>query len=285
MSRPTSLVASCAWLAAVAIACSDSMSPPAAPSPTAPPTPIAPPAVVNTPPAIKSVTSSSPRVEADEQLVLTAFVEDAEAPIDQFKYEWSASPAAGSFTALNGPQAAWTAPRGQPTPAVYDLTVKVVETYLDNGTSRQNEVTSAPISVHYNDSPRELSELGTDFLVNRFANYGMSAAETVANFSDSCPGKSAEREDVENNRKFFQILSGSFTPSSHTFNEDRTRGTVSGACVFEDVVKATGQKQRVTGVCTLTAVYESWRWFLCDSGFAGTGTTPLSVRYRVPGAR
>jgi hypothetical protein len=41
----------------------------------------------------------------------------------------------------------------------------------------------------------------------------------------------------------------------------------------------------VSGICTLTAVYEDWRWFLCSSHFKGLDISLLgSSRFRVPGA-
>ena len=145
---------------------------------------------------------------------------------------------------------------------------------------------SASVQVHYNDSVAELTSLGKDFLENKFGNYNVSPQECVSNFSDSCRGKADELADITANRQNFQILSATYSVDSITLNSDKTFATVVGPCVFIDIIKASGAKERVSAICTLTAVYENFRWFLCESHAAPGpgGTTPLSLlRGRVPG--
>jgi hypothetical protein len=255
---------------------SGSGGPEPTPTPTPTPTPGPPPPPANAPPTITSLTSSSSRVEADETVDFSADVQDAETPVDQLTYEWSAAPMGGTFRG-SGRKVTWQAPHLQPTPAVYTITLTVTEKDL--------KVTSS-VQVHYNDSYREVTRLGTDFLVDKFGNYNISPQECVSNFSDSCPGKREELSQIQGNRQNFQILSATFSPDTITLNADKTSGTVSGPCVFQDIVKATGRRERVSGICTLTTVYENWQWYLCDSHFTGTGTTPLSLlKFRVPGVR
>src|SRR6267142_1196909 len=87
-----------------------------------PTTPTAPRQIVSTPPVdttppkpneapvISSLATSSPRVEADGQVTVTAVVQDAETPIDQLAYQWSAAPVNGEFSGA-GREVRWRAPR------------------------------------------------------------------------------------------------------------------------------------------------------------------------------
>jgi hypothetical protein len=81
-------------------------------------------------------------------------------------------------------------------------------------------------------------------------------------------------------------LFATFSVSSITFDSGKRLSTVVGPCVFVDIVKESGVKEQVSAICTLTGVYENFKWFLCDSTAAPGpgGTTPLSMlRGRVPG--
>jgi hypothetical protein len=231
----------------------------------------------------------SSRVDADEAVELIADVQDDETPIEQLTYQWSTDKGIGTFTAINGNprDVRWQAPHGQKTPDAYVVTLTVTESYEENGESKQNKV-SASTSVHYNDSRTELTNLGTDFIVNKFGNYSVGPAECVSNFSDSCPGKADELSDITANRQFFHILSATFSVDSIAFNADKTFATILGPCVFVDIVQTSRQKERVPGLCMLTGVYENWKWFLCASHTQPPGnvTTPISLlRYRAPGVR
>jgi len=214
-------------------------------------------------------------VEADEEVTLTAVVDDAETPVDQLAYEWSAKPVNGSFTGT-GRQVKWKAPHLQSTPDVYTLTLTVAENYTQNGQSLQNKA-SASVDVRYNDSYREIRDIGMRFLTALFPDYSVSADQAVQDFSDSCIGKTWEHDDVANNRKNFHILSGTYDVSSIDLNADKTFGTTKGVCVFHDIPVATGKEEVVTGVCTLTSVYDNWKWYLCESSFEGTSVATLSI--------
>lgn len=264
-------------------ACSGS-SPTSPGNPTPPVTPAPPAPVPNTPPTISSLTASSPRVEADGEVSLTAVVEDADTALDKLVYEWSSSPSRGTFTAA-GRQARWVAPHLQPTPDLYTLTLTVTENYTDaSGAAKQNKVTRS-VEMRYNDSYAEMTRVSTRFLTELFANAAVTPQQAVQDFSDNCAGKAAERGDIENNRRLFFIESGTFSVTSINLNAERTSGTVVGRCVFKDTVRATGVHETVTGICTLDTVYENWKWLLCGSSFAGTGTTTSAAALsgRVPG--
>jgi hypothetical protein len=244
--------------------------------------PAAPPVVSNLPPVIQSVTLGGDRAEADADLKATAVVTDAETPIDRFTYSWSAAPQSGTFLG-SGASVTWRAPKGQRTPDLYTLTLTVVEPFTSAGRAQQNTVTSTA-TVHYNDSPAEVTFLAKDFLEDKFGNYNVGPAEAVSNFSDNCPGKRAEFNDITINRNEFQILSATYAVDSISINPARTAATIAGRCVFEDIKKSTGERETVPGICTLTNVYENFRWLLCNSNFDGTGPEPVKLqRGRAPG--
>lgn len=238
--------------------------------------------VINTPPTISEVRPGSERVEANQEVEVVGLVRDAETALDKLAYSWSASPVAGTFIG-NGARIRWRAPQGQKSPDTYALTITVTEDYTSAGQPQRNTV-SASAPVHYNDSVAEITRIGVRFLTELFPTFSVTPEEAVQDFSDSCPGKKDERDDVTGNRKNFHILSGTYTDISVDLDTPKTFATARGTCVFRDIPNG-GSPQAVHGICTLTAVYENWRWFLCESHFASTGpNTPGSLRYRVPGS-
>jgi hypothetical protein len=251
--------------------------------------PVTPPVVTNTPPFIESL-AMGPRAEADQPLQVAATLSDAETPLGQLTYTWSASPQNGIFSghSVSGSQAVimWRPPKGEKTPDLYTVTLTVSEAYTSGGQAKQNSASSS-VAVHYNDSPAEMKTLGYDFLVYKFGNFNVSPAEAVSNFSDSCSGKAAEQDQIETNRRDFHILSASFPSPVATLNGSMTAGTVEGRCTFEDMPNSgpnAGRREFVSGTCLLTTVYENFRWYLCDSFFNPPyNTTPVSLRGRVPG--
>lgn len=256
-------------LAAGFAACGGS---PSTPTPTPPP----PPVVINTPPTIQSVTAGAVRVEADTEVQLTATVQDAETPVASLTYQWSSQPAAGTFTG-SGAQVRWRAPKSVTTPDTYTLTLTVVENYTSQGQPKENRV-SGSTQVRYNDSVAEISKIVGDFLTD-FGTNSVTPEQVVRNFSDSCRGKAEELIDVQNNRRLFTILSAQYTIQSVTLNSDRTRADVVAPCTFRDIPKSTGVTETVRGTCLLTSVYESFRWWLCDSRFEHISTTiPLALQ-------
>jgi hypothetical protein len=248
-------------------------------------TPVTPPIVNNSPPTIESVTIAAARAEADHDIQVSAVVKDAETAVTDLTFAWAALPQNGTFTG-SGATTMWRPPKGQTTPNLYTITLTVTERYSSAGQARQNIVTSSA-TVHYNDSPAETIFIAHDFLVNKFANYNVTPVQAVSNFSDSCPGKADELDDIENNRDTVHIESGSFPSPVATFNTAMTEGTVEGPCSFVDVPDSgpnAGRRERVSGVCSLATIYENFRWYLCESHFYPPfDTVPLSLRGRVPG--
>ena len=231
--------------------------------PAATPTPGAPPP--SGPPAITSLTTSSDRAEADTEVTLWATVEDDVSPSEQLIYEWSA--AGGTFSGTGG-QVTWRAPSGPPTPATYVVTLTVIERY---STAVGENRTSASVTIHVNDSGAEVRDLSLTFLGD-FVDSTKTPATCVRNFSDSCSGKADELSDITKNRAMYVIDSSAswFSIRGIAFNGGRTAAHVNAPCHFESIIRATGATEKVEGVCTLTAVYEDWRWWLCESHFTGS---------------
>jgi hypothetical protein len=247
-------------------------------SPTGPSTTVA-----NPPPVITETRTSSPRVEAGEEVELTVFLKDNETPLDQLTYTWSVSPPGGTFSGT-GRSVRWRAPKLQKTPHVYTLLVTVTEPYTVGRLRQENRVSSSAI-VHYNDSASEVNGLAIQFY-NDFGTHSVSAVQCVRNFSDSCEGKRWEREDIQRNRDRtdYRIVSSTLSSTPEIeFDSTLGSGTFLQPCTFEDISLTTGKRQRVSGDCLLTTVYEDWRWWLCESYFLYDVTTFESLRHRVPG--
>ncbi len=256
------------------------------PAQPGPPVEVTPP-TLNDAPILTALTTASPRVEANEDVAVAASVTDAETPIDQLSYQWSAAPVNGEF-AGTGRNVRWRAPRLQRTPDLYSLNLLVTETYTSAGRTAENKVLKS-VAIHYNDSPTEITRIGVRFLTQLFPDFSVSPQAAVQDFTDSCDEKAKEFSDVTNNRINFHILSGTYTEVQVDLDATKTSADVSGLCTFVDIPEDPnnpfyGKRESVSGTCTLTAVYENWRWFLCSSHFKGPGAVLLGKeQYRVPG--
>jgi hypothetical protein len=258
---------------AFAPACGGPTTTPTTPPVIVPPPP-PPPPPPNNAPTITSMTLSSPRVEADQELTVTAVVADDVTPVAQLTYEWSATPVNGTFTGT-GAQVRWRAPHAQPTPGLYTLTLTITENYTESGVAKTNKATST-VQARYNDSYAEVNKLSVDFL-HDFGTYTTSPEQCVRNFSDSCRGKADELSDIRANRTNFQIQSARLGTPAILFDDKLAFANSDVPCTFVSIQKSTGKTETATGTCLLTAVYEGFTWFLCDSHFAGSSTT-VSIR-------
>jgi hypothetical protein len=242
---------------------------------------VEPPPVVNTAPTIKSLTASDTRVEVGTPITLTATVEDAETPVANLEYRWSAQ--TGTFTG-NGAVVTWSPAANAQTPADYLIELNVVETIRTGPTGSivlENKATST-LTAHVNNSQKELAELSLRFLGD-FANSSVSPERCVGEFSDSCRGKKEELQDIIDNRHDFLILSSSLRHTSLQIAGSRTSATVHTACAFTSrVIAATPQSggcladpascklgsiQNADGDCWTTNVYERGRWWICESRY------------------
>jgi hypothetical protein len=126
-------------------------------------------------------------------------------------------------------------------------------------------------------SNKELEDLSIQFLTD-FAHSNVSASTCVRDFTDSCKGKSDERGDIEANRTHFEILNYSLSMKSVAVASSGLSANMVVACSFTSRIKSCdpgdkacviGDVGTARGDCILTGKYESRRWWLCDSHFAG----------------
>jgi hypothetical protein len=272
-------------LAAVSTSVCGGGSSPVAPGPTTPPP------APNTPPVIESFTASVERVEVGEEVTLTAVVRDAETPLAQLRFEWSAP--GGGVTAAEPGVARWRPSAELSTPADYQVTVTVVETYGTGGTAEHRVAGTSPhVRVHH--SVRELSELATRFL-QEFSTSSIPPETVIRDFSDTCPGKQEELGDVQRNRDHYVINSYSLgTPqvsvrpgggcSSLPYPRP-ARSPPADACItvqveWHSTERATDGQEVARGTSVLSGVYHERRWWLCDSQFAAPASaiSPMFTR-------
>jgi hypothetical protein len=248
----------------------------------------APAATTNAPPAITGISSRSSRpnvpsrfADLDETITVTATVIDAETPADQLKYEWAAE--SGTISG-SGREISWRAPAQASTPTTTRLTLTVTESYQttdDQGLPKtgENKVTGT-FDVRLHASAKEVRDMAVDFLV-AFSQQRLSPDTIVSNFSDTCPGKREERDQVRDNQVKFTITSYSVEPNPRVDvafgGVCRDRDRAGDACAYVPVrwvstVKADGSTETATGTDQISAIYENDRWRLCDSDFLGQTT-------------
>ncbi|HEX7780397.1 MAG TPA: hypothetical protein VF424_14215, partial [Vicinamibacterales bacterium] len=243
-----------------------------------PPPPPPPPPVVNNAPVIRSIGVALSRVEVEQDVEVTAEVDDAETNPDQLTYEWTAT--AGTITG-SGRTVRWRLAKGATqTPVDVTVSLAVVERYTETVNSliitREHRVTQSAAPFRAHDSDAELRKISIEFLVYLFGNSNVSPSACLVDFSDSCRGKQDELQDNENNRRTFQILSAQATVASVAISADRLSADVIAPCVFRDREIATGHEATSSGDCYLTAVYERSRWWLCSSSFLN-GSRQISM--------
>jgi hypothetical protein len=259
--------AACVLLAAAcAVGCGAGPSP----SPIEPPPPPPP----NNPPVVRSIDVEHTRLEVKGTTTLTAVVEDAETAAAALRYEWSAQ--VGTITG-DGAEVTYEAPESLEEPLEPAVTLTVVEDYTVNGDPRSNRTVfeARPLRVH--DSRAELTRLATTFLED-FIDSSVSASECVRNFSDSCRGKASELRDVEFNRDNYVMLSSSkYSIRSASVTSPWAKGEIRASCEFHARTRNTNQTGVAAGTCLLTAVYETDRWWLCDSSFTATSRSSVFI--------
>ena len=249
----------------------------APPAPT--PVPALPGPVQNAPPVIVSLTTSAQaRMEVEQDVAVAAVVTDAEVAVSKLTLIWSASIGTISGSGLN---VTWRLPKGSGlTPADVTITLTVVEQY-DNVDANSKPIVSEnrvsrstqPFRVH--DSDAELTKMAVHFLVDLFGNSTIGADACVVDFSDTCPGKKTERDQIASNRHDFLIFSGSANVTGITYagpKASATSANIVAPCSWHDEFLATGKTGVTSSTCFLSAVYVSQRWWLCTSTIDPNGT-------------
>jgi len=233
--------------------------------------------VGNVPPTIVSITANPGRVEVDNEVELTANVEDRETRIEDLTFEWSADKGAFSGT---GSKVRWRAPRNDATPATYELRLTVIERYTaprdDGGPGEEQKEhrVNGSTRMRVNDSSKEITNLVLTFL-DDFSHSNISPETCVRNFSDSCRGKDEELGQIRAGRARADSISANFRVTDIRFNGDRNFAGITAPCEFVSRLKENGKIETAKGTCTLTSIYEDGRWWLCDSHFNGTTTSGL----------
>jgi hypothetical protein len=247
--------------------------------------------VQNILPVITSLTIQSPRANApanvadlNEDIAVSAAVTDAETPVSQLTFAWSAD--LGTLTGT-GAAVRWRAPLTASTPRIVTITLRVTEVVgaLDGlqSASAVTQGTTATATVHLHNSIKEVGDLSRQFLLD-FSDSSLGPSYVLRDFWDGCSGKEAELGDVTANRANYLIRS--FKIGDPTMVEVNFKGTCAYnaekgdacsavPCEWHDTFKATGVLGTTIGTDYLSAVYRNDRWWLCSSGFKGTQTHPL----------
>jgi hypothetical protein len=251
-----------------------------------------PPPAINTPPQIKSITASETRVEAGAPVTLTAVVEDAETPVADLSFAWT-FPLGGSISgglSGGGNTFTWTPNTELKTPGDYEITLTVTERYTSSGVAAVNTATGT-VTVHVNNSPRELAELSLRFLGD-FVTSSIPPEKCVAEFTDSCRGKKDEFSDIDDNRHDFLIIASNLRHTGLQIAPNNLSATVHTFCSFTSKVITTQPREEncqhgecplnsvgtAQGDCWTTNLYEKGRWWICESHF--TSQTTLSPMMR-----
>jgi IPT/TIG domain len=259
-----------------------------------PPTP-----VTNTPPVIASIVALGTRInepqrfaDLNEEINVTATVQDAETPVTQLSYDWTSS-AGGTFTGT-GQTVKWRAPATVPFQAAATLTLTVTERYdsvdeVGLPVTKQNQVSSS-IAVSIHDSANEVGSLARQFLLDFSDSSIRDVAYIMRNFQPGCYGTAEETGQVADNRIHFKILSSQIGPAAVTVRFGGFcpfRSKPGDACAqvpstWNSIFLDDGMPTSVTGVDQVAAVYskDEQRWRLCDSQYDGhqTGSLRLFMR-------
>ena len=236
--------------------------------PTPPPPPVVGPA---TPPIIRSIEVPTSRIEAGVNVTITAVVEDAETPLAQLAYQWTAN--TGTITG-SGATAIWQIPKGLKAGVDVVVTLTVTDTYdavVNNVIVKQQFVVARPSAAfRVHDSEAEVKELARKFLVDLFGNTNVPPQACMVDFADVCAnygnGRIEELKQIQDHR------AGTVLISSQLLNQDvrffrPDFGAVHSAMLYTGY---TPTDPRITSGCgdyEVTMVYVGNRWWICESFF------------------
>jgi IPT/TIG domain-containing protein len=235
----------------------------------------------DTAPTITSITAQGTRsqepknfADLDEEVAVTAVVEDPDTAADRLTFEWTADEGTINGTGAN---VTWRAPADAATPKSVVLTLKV----SDPGSN----ATTGTVNISLHNSRKEVGDLSREFLLD-FSNSNTSPAFVVRNFSKS-PRCEKERDEefaeVETNRNTYQITSSNIGPATVkiefasfpcSYQPRSGDACASVPSTWDSVCKpgVTCTPGRSQGIDYVTAVFEDSQWKLCASYFQGTGT-------------
>jgi len=268
-------------------------------TPTQPPvTPPVTPPPQNALPSISSITVQGRRpkqpprfADAREVIDVSAAVSDAETPVDELTYEWTAP--VGTFSGT-GRNVTWTAPETVSAPTDVTITLKVVEQYGHPGQPKnfaQNVSSTQTLSLH--DSVKEVGDYSREFLID-FSTTSIPAAYNASNYwqyimrnfkAAACPRPDEieeEKKDVIHHYTFFNMQNYEISPAAVSVRFGGScpyAGKLGDACaavpVYWDSIDTRNNSRGPTrGVDHISAAYSvaDSRWWLCSSYFQPTTT-------------
>lgn len=217
--------------------------------------------------------------DLDEEIAVTAVVEDPDTAADRLTFEWSGE--TGTFSGT-GANVTWKAPADASTPKAIVLNLKV----SDPGSNS----TTGTVTVSLHNSRKEVGDLARQFLLD-FSDSKNGAAFVVRTFTKS-PRCEADRDEefneIDVNRSTYRITSsniGSATvniqfaslPCSYLPRDGDACASVPSTWDSVCAPGATCTPGRSQGIDYVTAVYEGTEWKLCASYFQPTG--PVLKRF------
>lgn len=236
--------------------------------PTPPPPPVVGPA---TPPTVRSIAVPTSRVETGQDITITAVVEDAETPLSQLTYVWTAN--VGTITG-SGTTATWRHAAGLQQGADVVVTLMVVDTYdaiVNNQIVKQDFFVlsqAAPFRVH--DSAAEVMELGRKFLVDLFGNSSVPAEACMVDFSETCAnadnGKIEELQQIVEHRQGYVVVSATKLAQRVAWHR-ADFGSVHTVMLYRDHPVNSSFIGTTCGDFEVTVVYVGDRWWICQSFF------------------
>ena len=235
----------------------------------------------DTAPAISSIIAQGTRpnepknfADLDEEVAVTAAVEDPDTPADRLTFEWSAEE--GTISG-SGATVTWRAPADAATPKSITLSVNV----SDPGSNR----TTGTVTISLHNSKKEVGDLARQFLLD-FSDSKTDPAFVVRNFTKS-PRCEADRDEefneIDVNRKTYQIVGSAIGPAvvsvqfaslpcSYKPRDGDACAAVPSRWDSVCAPGATCMPGRTQGIDYVTAVFEQTQWRLCASYFRGDGT-------------
>jgi hypothetical protein len=247
----------------------------------------------NSQPVIETITVQGTRpgqpanfADLGESIAVSGKVRDAETPIDQLVYTWTAT--TGTFTGT-GANVTWQAPATAPvaveglTPATVTITLTITEKFGHPGqplSFEQSVWTTTSVALH--DSVKEVGDMSRQFLLD-FSDTNIKDANYILrNFGSTsfCPDPQAvidERFDVTRNFTEYRMTNFGIGQAATTVSfggRCPVFGSRGDACavvpVFWDSIEIkTGKRSFSSGNDIIAAAYSTSekRWWLCASNY------------------
>ena len=243
-------------------------------------------------PVIEAITVQGTRpkepanfADRGETIAVSAKVTDAETPVDQLLFVWTAT--TGTFSGT-GSSVTWQAPAtsAATTAANATLTLTVIEKFGNPGgplSFEHSAAQTATVSLH--DSVGEVGTMARQFLLD-FSDTNLKDADHIMrNFSAlACPDPrdvQAERDDVVRNYTFFRMVSFRVDQPGVTINFGGSCSSVHGArrgdacakvpVMWDSIDTRDNSRTPNAGVDQISAAYSprDSRWWLCASDYDG----------------